>query len=25
VQNGNNGDWGTYFYYGGPGKNSNCP
>ena len=25
VQNDNNGDWGTYFYYGGPGKNSNCP
>ncbi|KAL5198079.1 hypothetical protein ABZP36_001591 [Zizania latifolia] len=25
VQSGNNGDWGTYFYYGGPGKNSNCP
>lgn len=25
VQNGNNGDWGTYFYYGGPGKNWNCP
>ncbi|KAL6856153.1 hypothetical protein ACP4OV_018955 [Aristida adscensionis] len=25
VQNGNNGEWGTYFYYGGPGKNSNCP
>ncbi|XP_047065639.1 uncharacterized protein LOC124673642 [Lolium rigidum] len=25
VQNGNNGDWGTYFYYGGPGKNPNCP
>ncbi|GJN09928.1 hypothetical protein PR202_ga27982 [Eleusine coracana subsp. coracana] len=25
VQNGNNGEWGTYFYYGGPGKNGNCP
>eukprot|EP00268_Persea_americana_P034224 TRINITY_DN3386_c1_g1_i1.p1 TRINITY_DN3386_c1_g1~~TRINITY_DN3386_c1_g1_i1.p1 ORF type:complete len:417 (+),score=80.08 TRINITY_DN3386_c1_g1_i1:183-1433(+) len=25
VQNGNNGDWGSYFYYGGPGKNPNCP
>ncbi|KAF8403983.1 hypothetical protein HHK36_012093 [Tetracentron sinense] len=25
VQNGNNGDWGNYFYYGGPGKNPNCP
>lgn len=25
VQNGYNGDWGAYFYYGGPGKNSNCP
>ncbi|KAG6499068.1 uncharacterized protein LOC121996009 [Zingiber officinale] len=24
VQNGNNGDWGQYFYYGGPGRNSNC-
>ncbi|KAI3993894.1 hypothetical protein MKX01_002907 [Papaver californicum] len=24
VQNGNNGDWGSYFYYGGPGKNPNC-
>ncbi|KAH0467762.1 hypothetical protein IEQ34_002795 [Dendrobium chrysotoxum] len=24
VQNGNNGDWGNYFYYGGPGRNSNC-
>jgi len=24
VQNGNNGDWGTYFYYGGPGRSSNC-
>ncbi|ONK75369.1 uncharacterized protein A4U43_C03F16110 [Asparagus officinalis] len=25
VQNGNNGDWGNYFYFGGPGKNPNCP
>ncbi|KAK9128375.1 hypothetical protein Syun_017172 [Stephania yunnanensis] len=25
VQNGNNGDWGNFFYYGGPGKNPNCP
>ncbi|KAJ8640924.1 hypothetical protein MRB53_017618 [Persea americana] len=25
VQNGKNGDWGYYFYYGGPGKNANCP
>ncbi|KAL4198477.1 hypothetical protein AMTRI_Chr03g46090 [Amborella trichopoda] len=25
VQNGYNGDWGNYFYYGGPGKNSKCP
>ncbi|XP_031473677.1 uncharacterized protein LOC116246111 [Nymphaea colorata] len=25
VQNGNNGEWGNYFYYGGPGKNPNCP
>ncbi|KAF8395993.1 hypothetical protein HHK36_017604 [Tetracentron sinense] len=24
VQSGSNGDWGHYFYYGGPGKNSNC-
>ncbi|RRT52638.1 hypothetical protein B296_00021796 [Ensete ventricosum] len=24
VQNGNNGEWGQYFYYGGPGRNSNC-
>lgn len=24
VQTGNNGDWGHYFYYGGPGKNPNC-
>ncbi|XP_042439150.1 uncharacterized protein LOC122024556 [Zingiber officinale] len=25
VQNGNNGEWGQHFYYGGPGRNSNCP
>ncbi|CAN6373653.1 unnamed protein product [Urochloa humidicola] len=25
VQSGNNSDWGTYIYYGGPGKNPNCP
>ncbi|CAL5428334.1 unnamed protein product [Camellia sinensis] len=25
VQMGNNGDWGIYFYYGGPGRNPNCP
>eukprot|EP00262_Sarcandra_glabra_P003906 TRINITY_DN1477_c0_g1_i1.p1 TRINITY_DN1477_c0_g1~~TRINITY_DN1477_c0_g1_i1.p1 ORF type:complete len:415 (-),score=77.51 TRINITY_DN1477_c0_g1_i1:360-1604(-) len=25
VENGSNGDWGNYFYYGGPGKNPNCP
>ncbi|KAL0903656.1 hypothetical protein M5K25_028048 [Dendrobium thyrsiflorum] len=25
VQNDQNGDWGNYFYYGGPGKNPNCP
>ncbi|KAM3280344.1 hypothetical protein ACQJBY_047246 [Aegilops geniculata] len=25
VQNGNSGDMGTYIYYGGPGKNPNCP
>ncbi|KAH9603991.1 hypothetical protein KSS87_023594 [Heliosperma pusillum] len=24
VQTGNNGDWGHYFYYGGPGRNDNC-
>ncbi|KAG6736219.1 hypothetical protein POTOM_061054 [Populus tomentosa] len=25
VQNGRSGDWGTYFFYGGPGRNPNCP
>ncbi|KAA0040111.1 uncharacterized protein E6C27_scaffold366G00860 [Cucumis melo var. makuwa] len=25
VQTGSNGDWGHYFYYGGPGRNQNCP
>lgn len=25
VQTGKNGDWGSYFYYGGPGRNPNCP
>lgn len=25
VQSGHNGDWGHYFYYGGPGRNPNCP
>ncbi|GMH10268.1 hypothetical protein Nepgr_012109 [Nepenthes gracilis] len=25
VQTGNNGDWGFHFYYGGPGRNPNCP
>ncbi|XP_028106292.1 uncharacterized protein LOC114305417 isoform X2 [Camellia sinensis] len=25
VQTGKNGDWGNYFYYGGPGRNPNCP
>ncbi|XP_057821006.1 protein neprosin [Cryptomeria japonica] len=25
VQKGYNSDWGNYFYYGGPGKNSDCP
>ncbi|KAL1831984.1 hypothetical protein ACET3Z_001635 [Daucus carota] len=25
VQTGSNEDWGRYFYYGGPGKNPNCP
>uniref|UniRef100_A0A7C8YHH2 Neprosin PEP catalytic domain-containing protein n=1 Tax=Opuntia streptacantha TaxID=393608 RepID=A0A7C8YHH2_OPUST len=24
VQLGNNGDWGHFFYYGGPGRNPNC-
>ncbi|XP_066342252.1 protein neprosin-like [Miscanthus floridulus] len=24
VQNGTNRNWGTYIYYGGPGKNPNC-
>lgn len=24
VQSGSNADWGSYFYYGGPGRNSNC-
>ncbi len=25
VQVGKNDDWGSYFYYGGPGRNPNCP
>lgn len=25
VQIGNSDNWGTYFYYGGPGRNPNCP
>ncbi|XP_062174865.1 protein neprosin-like [Alnus glutinosa] len=25
VQNGQNGNWGNYFYYGGPGRNPKCP
>ncbi|KAI4340591.1 hypothetical protein MLD38_025410 [Melastoma candidum] len=25
IQTGSNADWGRYFYYGGPGKNPNCP
>lgn len=25
VQSGTSGDWGTYIYFGGPGKNPNCP
>ncbi|KAL7204149.1 hypothetical protein ACSBR2_017253 [Camellia fascicularis] len=25
VQMGNNRDWGNYIYYGGPGRNPNCP
>jgi len=24
VQNGTSADWGTYIFYGGPGKNPNC-
>ena len=24
VQSGTSGDWGTYIYFGGPGKNPNC-
>lgn len=24
VQLGRNGDWGQFFYYGGPGRNANC-
>ncbi|GAB2278351.1 hypothetical protein Dimus_013034 [Dionaea muscipula] len=24
IQAGSNGDWGHYFYYGGPGRNENC-
>lgn len=24
VQSGSNADWGTYFYYGGPGRSSSC-
>ncbi|CAA7399286.1 unnamed protein product [Spirodela intermedia] len=24
VQSGYNGDWGSYFYFGGPGKSANC-
>ncbi|PKA58253.1 hypothetical protein AXF42_Ash012976 [Apostasia shenzhenica] len=24
VQSGSNGDWGSYFYYGGPGRSPNC-
>ncbi|TYK09970.1 uncharacterized protein E5676_scaffold16G00990 [Cucumis melo var. makuwa] len=24
VQTGSNGDWGHFFYYGGPGRNPNC-
>ncbi|CAA6667305.1 unnamed protein product [Spirodela intermedia] len=24
LENGNNGEWGTYFYYGGPGRSENC-
>ncbi|KAJ6839597.1 uncharacterized protein M6B38_314350 [Iris pallida] len=25
VQTGSNSDWGSYIYFGGPGKSSNCP
>ncbi|CAM8961068.1 unnamed protein product [Rhodiola kirilowii] len=25
VQTGNNGKWGNYFYYGGPGRSPDCP
>ncbi|XP_059651766.1 protein neprosin-like isoform X2 [Cornus florida] len=25
VQLGKNGDWGNFFYFGGPGRNPNCP
>ncbi|PWA57931.1 hypothetical protein CTI12_AA319790 [Artemisia annua] len=25
VQTGKNGGWGSYIYYGGPGRNPNCP
>ncbi|CAH9118223.1 unnamed protein product [Cuscuta europaea] len=25
VHLGENGNWGNYFYYGGPGRNDNCP
>ncbi|WCJ19048.1 hypothetical protein M5689_001359 [Euphorbia peplus] len=25
VQYGKDADWGTYFFYGGPGRNPNCP
>ncbi|KAE8706798.1 hypothetical protein F3Y22_tig00110388pilonHSYRG00280 [Hibiscus syriacus] len=25
VETGKGGNWGSYFYYGGPGRNPNCP
>lgn len=25
IQSGSSEDWGSYFYYGGPGQNSKCP
>lgn len=25
IKGGRNRDWGDHFYYGGPGKNKNCP
>jgi hypothetical protein len=25
IMSGNNPEWGDHFYYGGPGRNENCP